>query len=715
MLLALLAAAVAATAPAPELARWKAEASRVTVTRDRWGIAHVHGASDADAVFGMIYAQAEDDFPRIENNYLTALGRRAEADGEKALWEDLRARLYVSDAQLRADQARAPAWLQALTQAWADGLNYYLATHPQVRPRVLKRFEPWMAFSFTEGSIGGDIERIDLKSLQAFYDPDGKTAKIASLPNDREPRGSNGIAIAPGLTSNGRALLLINPHTSLFFRSEQQMSSDAGLNAYGATTWGQFFIYQGFNAHAGWMHTSSGVDNVDEFAEAVLPGKAPTYRYGSATRPVTIRPVTLRVRLPTGQMASRTFTTWATHHGPIVRTDGTKWIAFAMMNRPVEALQQSFLRTKATTLDGFLRVAGLRANSSNNTLFADDKGEIAYLHPQFVPRRSARFDYTRPVDGSDPATDWGSLHGLGELPSSVRPVNGWVQNSNTGPYRAAGAYSPRARDFPGYMDTFGPNFREEHSLRLLTASKDWTLEKLQAAAFDRYQPGFAAIVPSLVAAFDALPSADPRRAALREPIALLRNWDFRWSLTSEAQTLATAWGERLARQLPRRQEPFARTIGRIPADSSADQKLAALSASLAALQADWGRWRVQWSEVNRYQRYSGDSAAPFRDDRPSIPVPFASGNFGSLASLGVDGNSPTKRRYGVAGNSFVSVVEFGPRVRANAVKAGGQSGDPASPHFADQAQLYADGNLREVLFWPDDLAKATKRVYRPGE
>ena len=203
-----------AAAP-PELVRLKSEAERVTITRDDWGIAHVHGPTDADAVFGMIYAQAEDDFPRIEANYLTALGRTAEADGEEGIWQDLRARLYVSEPELKADYARSPLAMQKLMNSWADGLNYFLATHPGVKPKVLNHFEPWMALSFTEGSIGGDIERIDLDQLKAFY-----TAKpIAARPAPwLERQGSNGIAIAPGLTTNGASLLLINPHTSWYFR-----------------------------------------------------------------------------------------------------------------------------------------------------------------------------------------------------------------------------------------------------------------------------------------------------------------------------------------------------------------------------------------------------------------------------------------------------------------------------------------------------------------
>ena len=436
-----------AAAPQPELERLRAEAGRVTIIRDDWGIAHVHGHTDADAVFGMIYAQAEDDFPRIEANYLTSLGRTAEADGEKAIWQDLRARLYVSSTELKADYAMSPPQMRKLMDAWADGLNYFLATHPTVHPKVLTHFEPWMVMSFTEGSIGGDIERIDLDQLAAFYG--GKQPKLASAAKDTEPQGSNGIAIAPKLTSDGGALLLINPHTSFYFRSELQMSSDEGLDAYGAATWGQFFLYQGFNPHIGWMHTSSGVDNVDEFAEKVeRRGKGFCYRYGKTCRPLQARPITVRYRMADGRLAPRKFTAWMTHRGPIIRAENGRWIAFAMMDRPVEALQQSYLRTKASDLASFMRISDLKANSSNNTVFADDHGEIAVLSPQFMPRRDNRFDYTKPVDGSDPATDWHGLHAVSQLPNTISPPNGWVFNSNDWLYSAAGREFAKAAELP---------------------------------------------------------------------------------------------------------------------------------------------------------------------------------------------------------------------------------------------------------------------------
>ncbi|HEX9954202.1 MAG TPA: penicillin acylase family protein, partial [Allosphingosinicella sp.] len=490
--LALLASCATPQAGNSEQARLEAQAARVTITRDNWGIAHIRGKTDADAVFGMIYAQAEDDFNRIETNYLTALGRTAEAEGEKAIWADLRARLYMDPDDLRQRYAASPAWLKQLMDAWADGLNYYLATHAEVKPRAITRFEPWMALSFSEGSIGGDIERIDLGALEAFYSKRGKALAAVQSDVDPEPRGSNGFAIAPANTKDGKALLLINPHTSFFFRAEQQVTSDQGLNAYGAATWGQFFIYQGFNEHAGWMHTSSGVDVVDEFAEMVEQGpNGLTYRYGKEVRPVATKTISIAYRAADGSMTSRTFETYRTHHGPVVREDGALWVSFAMMHKPVEALQQSFLRTKARDYSSFLRVAELKANSSNNTIFADSKGNIAYLHPQFIPVRDDRFDYTRPVMGWDPQTDWRGLHPIADAPNLLNPPNGWIQNTNNWPYSAAGAYSHKPSAFPRYMDTFGENPRGVHAQRVLTGRKDFTLEELRAAAYDSYQPAFA--------------------------------------------------------------------------------------------------------------------------------------------------------------------------------------------------------------------------------
>ena len=720
----------AATKPPPAPSCRAAE--RVTITRDDWGIAHVHGATDADAVFGMVYAQAEDDFPRIEKNYLTALGRVAMVDGEDAIWQDLRQRLYVQDDALRAGYAASPPWLRALMDGWAAGLDCYLETHPDVRPRGLARFEPWMALSFTEGSIGGDIERISLPALRAFYgeraapgagtpgtpstDAHTRAERAVAALND-ERSASNGIAIAPARTAAGHALLLINPHTSLFFRSELHVTSDQGLDVYGAVTWGQPFVYQGFNGHIGFMHTSSGVDAVDEFDETIVArGETRFYRYGAEERPLASSVVEVPYRAADGTTASRRFTVYRTHRGPIVRAHGDAWVSFAMMDKPVAALQQSFLRTKATSFPEFLRVMELKANSSNNTVYADAEGVIAYLHPQFVPRRDDRFDYTRPANGADPATDWHGEHALSDLPTVVSPAGGWIQNTNDWPYSAAGKSSPAREKFPRYMDTHGENPRGLHAAALLEGTSDFTLARLQAAAFDPLMPAFARMVPALLAAHDRAPPS-ARKTQLAAPIAELRAWDFRWGAASVATTLAVTWGEEVVRRCAAADASGSPAAAQACAWSAAPagDLVGALAAAVERLDRDLGTWRTAWGDVNRFQRRSGDAVPPFDDAAPSTPVPFTQGVWGSLASFATVTPPGARRRYGESGNSFVAVVELsksGPR--AVAVTAGGASGDPRSAHFQDQVERYASGGLRPVYFRAQDLDAHTDRVYRPG-
>jgi acyl-homoserine lactone acylase PvdQ len=709
LLLPVLAAIPLALVSQSETARWEQQARGITIVRDDWGVAHVRGKTDADAVFGAIYAQAEDDFNRVETNYINAMGRLAEAEGEARIWQDLRMKLFVDPAELKKDYGESPAWLQKLMNAWADGLNFYLLKHPEVKPRVIRRFEPWMALSFTEGSIGGDIETVNLTQLEAFY---GKKA-AAFAPNEdlfAEPRGSNGMAVAPSNTTGKHALLLINPHTSFFFRSELQMVSDEGLNAYGASTWGQFFIYQGFNDRAGWMHTSSGVDAVDEYLETVSKkGEGYVYQYGSEQRPVIAREIAVPYR-----GGERKFTVYRTHHGPIVREANGKWVAVRLMQEPIKALEQSYLRTKARDYASYRKTMELFANSSNNTIYADADGTIAYFHGNFIPRRDTKYDWTRPVDGSTPATEWNGLLALDEIPQLRNPNSGWIYNSNDWPWAAAGPDSPKREAFPAYVEKGGQTARGRHAVRVLDGKKDFTLESLMAAAYDSYLPWFEKPLPALIKAWDALPASSPLKASMADKIAILRQWDMRWGVDSVATSLAVFWGEEVRRRAPgsggRRGGATEAEIAALPAD----QLLGAFATALDKLQFDFGAWKTPWGQINRFQRLTGDIVQPFDDEEPSIPVGFTSSQWGSLASFGARAYPQTKKWYGTSGNSFVAVVEFGDRVRARAVTAGGESGHSGAKHFNDQAQRYATGNLRDVYFYKDQLKGHTEREYHPG-
>jgi acyl-homoserine-lactone acylase len=704
-----------------DLPGWERQARNITIVRDTWGIPHVYGKSDADAVFGVVYAQAEDDFNRVETNYLNGMGRLAEAEGENEVYRDLRMKLFIDPEDMKAKYQASPDWLKQLMTAWADGLNYFLRTHPKVTPKVIRQFEPWMALTFTEGSIGGDIERVNLNQLEAFYGKAAgrKTAPASASANPEqdwlaEPSGSNGIAIAPSNTSAHRALLLINPHTSFFFRAEVHMVSDQGLNAYGAVTWGQFFVYQGFNERAGWMHTSSGVDNIDEYLETIVEKEGRLfYRYGGGERPLQARTITVPYKSGAG-MAHKEFTVYRTHHGPVVREIDGRWVSVRLMQEPVKALIQSFTRTKARSYKAFRDTMELHTNSSNNTVFADADGDIAYFHSNFIPKRDARFDWTQPVDGSDPATEWNGVLSTEETPNVLNPPNGWLYNTNNWPWTAAGPNSPKKTDYPAYVERGGENPRGIHAIKVLENRKDFTVDSLTAAAYDSYLPGFDRQIPALVKAWDTLPAEAPLKTKLSEQIAVLRGWDRHWSAGSVPTSIAVYWGEEIGRRVGE----DARRAG-MPADeyvaakANPEQLLEALAAASDKLTVDFGTWKASWGDINRYQRLTGDIVQPFDDGRPSLPVGFTSSRWGSLASFGARTYKGTKKMYGTSGNSFVAVVEFGDRVRARAVTAGGESGDPASPHFGDQAVRYSTGDLRDVYFYRPEVERHMERKYHP--
>jgi acyl-homoserine-lactone acylase len=717
-------AAPSAPPDSPELAAWKQRAEGVTIIRDDWGVPHIFAKTDADVVFGLMYAQAEDDFNRVETNFINSQGRLAEAEGEQEIFRDLRMKLFIDPAEMQAQYAQSPEWLKALMDAWAGGLNFYLATHPDVTPRVITKFEPWMALSFSEGSIGGDIERVNISQLEAFYGKAPGTA-ARTLPVEPlepvepvEPTGSNGISIAGMNTASGKAQLLINPHTSFFFREEAHMVSEEGLNAYGALTWGQFFIYQGFNDKAGWMHTSSSVDNIDEYLETITrkDDGSYTYRVGAEERPLVAKKIVVPYKTATG-MAQREFTTYRTHRGPIVREADGKWVSVRLMEEPLKALIQSYSRTKARTLAEYKTVMAAHTNSSNNTLYADADGNIAYLHSNFIPRRDPKFDWTRPVDGSNPATEWNGVLSFDETPNVVNPPNGWVYNTNNYPFSAAGpGRSPRQRDYPAYVDSGSENPRGIHAMKVLEGQKGFTVDSLIAAAYSSFLPEFEIQIPLLVKAHAAAPASHPLKATLAEPVALLRDWDYRWSVTSVPTSVAIFYGE----DLWQRVTPAARKAGVSVYDymrsrATAEERLQSLSAAVGRLQADFGKWQTPWGDINRFQRNDGSIVQTFDDSKPSTPVMFTSARWGSLASFGARAYPGTKKWYGTSGNSFVAVVEFGDRVIAKAVTAGGLNSHPASKHFNDQAERYATGNLREVYFYRDQLQGHIEREYKPGQ
>ncbi|MGB5428234.1 acylase [Eudoraea sp.] len=700
-----------------EIDKWGEQAENITIIRDDYGIPHIYGKTDADAVFGLLYAQCEDDFNRVEQNYIWAIGRLAEIEGKESLYSDLRANMFMSKEEAIANYNRSPDWLKKLCEAFADGINYYLHTHPEVKPKLLTRFEPWMPMYFSEGSIGGDIERINTNKIRAFYE-DGvafsktEEAEIKKREEELEPQGSNGIAISGTLTQSGNAMLLINPHTSFYFRGEVHVISEEGLNAYGAVTWGQFFVYQGFNEKTGWMHTSTYTDVMDEYVEVIEEKEEGLfYVYGEELRPVIKKEVILKYS-DNGVMKEKTFPIYRTHHGPITHKENELPVASAMMWEPIKALEQSYIRTKQKDYKGFLNMMDIRTNSSNNTVYADADGNIAYFHGNFVPVRDTIFDFSLPVDGSNPKTDWKGLHAIDENIFVLNPKNGWIQNCNSTPFTAALENSPKRENYPKYMSIDQENFRGIHAIELLRNKSGYTMDSLISLAYDSYLPAFAKLIPGLVSAYDEAKAELPE---LEGAINILRNWDYRTSEESAAMTLAhfygTLYGKRGIRPAPMSDMELMSYFG---SESPLEERLSIFKEVVSQLESDFGNWNIPWGEVNRFQRLNGDIRQAFDDDKPSIPIGFSSGRWGALAAYGARYNNNTKKIYGTRGNSFVAVVEFGSKVSAKTILAGGQSSNPKSPHFDDQTMPYAKVKFKEAAFYKEDVLKRAKISYKPG-
>lgn len=680
------------------------QAKRVTIHRDEWGIPHIYGKTDADAVFGLMYAQCEDDFARVEMNYIEKLGRMSEVKGEKELAYDLYIKLLIDEKEAKAEYKTAPVWLKKLLNAYADGINYYLQKHPEVKPRLITHFEPWFPLLWTDGSIGaistGDVTE---QETALFYGLPAQVASVKYQTPDEKLTGSNGFAVSPALSKSGHSLLYINPHVTFYFRPEVHVESEEGLSVYGAVTWGQFFVYQGFNPYNGWMHTSSEVDVADAYVETTRS------RNGQMEYLLDGKWIPFQTKIIT--LGSRKIKAYFNHRGPVLAARNGKWISVRSYNRARKSLMQSWLRTKTKGLEDYKRVMDMRANTSNNTVYADNKGNIAYWHGNYVPRRDATKDWGVPQDGSSSQIDWKGLHSVDEIVHVYNPASGWIQNCNSTPYTVSGTSSPLRTNYPVYMAPDGENFRDRNAVRLFSQTGKLDLQGLIGLGYDRRLMAFETLLPALV-------NAASQESDLREVVEELKKWDYTASTSSIAQTIAIRWGLKILPKIPKPKQFGGETevIQNMESYARTGSKLAmvqALREVLAELKRDFGTWRVAWGDLNRFQRVSNGDALQMDDSKASIPVPFTSSAWGQLPSYTSRSIQGSKKWYGVNGNSFIAAVEFGPKIKAYSLLAGGQNGDPTSPHFFDQGQMYAEGKFKAIYFYKSDVLKHAVASYHP--
>ncbi|GAB4044579.1 penicillin acylase family protein [Spirosoma litoris] len=704
-----------------EMADLQKRAKGIEIVKDTYGVPHVYAKTDADAVFGLMYVQCEEFFDKVEASLISRLGRTAETEGESAIYRDLWSRMFIDSAQAVQLYKKTPAWLKKLCDAHAAGINYYIITHPAVKPKLLTRVEPWMILMNNVPAMGGsNVSEADFK---AFYLKEANQNPTVSRSFTAEPPkndGSNGWALAPSRTKSKKAILFINPHAEYYGRIEIQVVSDEGLNSYGAPFLGQFNLFQGFNEFCGWMHPVSLSDAKDLYAEDIEKKKGKwMYRYNGVWKPVDSTVIDVRYKKGRG-WATRKFVIYRTHHGPVVYATATRWITLKTFEPNIELLGMHWLKMKARNLKEFTAAINARAMVGSNVVYADKAGNIAYWHGNFVPRKNPLLDWKRPVDGSTSATEWQGTHELTEIPHYINPANGWLQNCNSTPLYGAGELSTEMLKLPAYMLPDGHTPRAVHAVRVLTPLKNATMDDVIAASYDTYLPSGERFIPSLIAAYQSITN-DSLKTKLAQPIDVLQKWNFKTDTNSVATTLTVHWLEKVIAldmaRLPKpatTEEQYSLTNGAAVTTEflSPMEQVTALAQVITELEKEFGTWQVTWGTDNRFQRIAENDPS---DDKLSWAVPATPGFMGSLNAYVSKKTTKTHKRYGITGNTFVAAVEFGDKLRAKTILTGGSSSDPASPHYTDQVNGYITGQYKEIYFYKDDVYKHAEKIYHPGD
>jgi penicillin amidase len=732
-------------ATAVAAARAPALAKSVTIYRDNFGVPHVYGPTDAVCVFGFIYAQAEDYFWQIEDSYLRSLGRAAEVYGPGSLPDDLVNRALEITRLSRAEYQTASPKTKEICQAITDGLNYYLVVHPEVKPRLITQFEPWhpLAFrrfilyqSFIYGKSGlqpSDIlaaaQEIRDGKVGAVSFPADLRAERLAMEQDRqnmsEHVGSNMWAVSPEKSASGKALMFINPHQPFFGPGqwyEGHVVSDEGLNLLGACFFGSPFPTLGYNGFVAWSHTVNNPDVVDVLSMTFDDkNDALKYRFGDGWRQATAWTDDVVVKEPDGPVTRR-FRFTKTHRGPLVAVRDGKPLAICLAKlEDGRAIDQSYAMGRARSVAEFKEAMRPCNLPMFNAIVADTGGNIFYVYNGAVPRRSTKFDWTKPVDGSDPETEWQGYLSFDELPQLENPKCGFLQNCNQSPLSTTSVAkelqsgevdeNPRPSQFPRYLmatERERDNPRAQISRRILHSMAKFAYDEWTKDGFDTKILQAELHIPDLVKDWEALKAKEPDRAAkLKEPVELLKSWDCTSAVDSIAMTLFAHAYDRAMVMVAKR-------------DVLNYPRIRALEATLAELEKARGTWKVSWGEINRLQRIHGSQIdllgrGAFSDDRPSLPIAGAPGPLGVVFNFYTLPQAGQKRRYGVAGHSFVAAVELGAPAKVKTILQFGESGDPQSPHWFDQAVLYSQKQFKPTWYARADVETHSERSYHPGE
>lgn len=661
-----------------------AEPSEVIIKRDCWGIPHIFAPTLADGAFGLGYAQAEDRLSQVFANYREALGRTAEVAGVNAVENDFQARLAGHESVCRRRYPELPGEVRAMCEAFQDGIRLYLQEHPEVKLANSLEMHPWMVPALMRKII--------------FQWPMSTANRKLGRRNEWH-FFSNEWAVRPERTADGAAFLLIDPHVPLEgafrFYEFRMHAGDCDLSGFAPA--GVPFLGLGHNAYLGWACTTGGPDTTDVYLEQTDPLNPQRYRYDGSWREITSETVTIAVKdsAPVNRVLERT------HHGPIALREGSKAFAIACPYfDQIDMITQSYRSMTARNLAEFEEAAAMCQMMEQNVMYADVDGNIHYLRTGRVPVRPPGFNFKRPLPGDSSKAEWLGIHPLRDLVQVRNPPCGYLQNCNISPDQMARGLQLDLSRYPSYLINAGAgdtNSRGRRAVELLDRNPNLTVADAMAIALDthaehceQWQSALREAVKT-VDLSHARAHVDP--AELAKAVDTLLSWNGMMDRNQVAPTLYRGWRKFAAAE-------------KLSVSSPPSSLLDALANAVDWLMTNYGSAEIAYGEVNRIRRA----------DRS---WPFSGGDSGGGMTLrAMASKLDGKAFYGESGQNWTQLVQFRRgAVRSWSATPFGESDDPGSPHFCDQAAaLFSADRLKPTWFQPSELeghVESTRVLHRP--
>lgn len=666
----------------------------VRILRDEWGVPHVFGQTDADAAFGLAYAHAEDDFLTIQQTALAARGQLARIYGLDAAPNDYMVHLLRIEDQVDANyETGIDGETRALLNGYAAGLNYYAALHEE---EALPGLFPisgrdMVAASVHKSPLFFGLDET-LSELFAEERQDAVSTRTTFSPGSwkvDEIVGSNAFAVGPGRSANGETFLAVNSHqpwSGPLSWYEAHVHSEEGWDAAGALLPGVPTIVHGHNRNLGWAFTVNDSDLTDVYVLEINPENVNQYRFDGAWRELEVREAPITVRL-LGRLrwTVKREVLWSVY-GPVVRQDhGTYAVRYAGRGE-VGIFEQLYRMNKANNFEEWQAAMRLGQLPTFNVTYADREGNVYYLYNGLLPVRAEGFDWQRYLPGDTSETLWTAYLPFDRLPQVLNPASGFVQNANSTPFRTTtGDDNP---DQAAYSPTLGIDSRMSNralrALELFGGDASITEEE-----FYRYKYDMAYAADSDMDRFirRLMDAPLPDDADLQAGRELLEGWDRRVNPDNRAAALAVLTAQ------PLDADPEATTEEMVDAYTGA---------------ANWllehhGRLDVPWRDVNHLKRGELDIDLGGGPD-------VLHAIYGDRADDG--------HLHGYAGDSYVMLVTWDAdgRVRSRSIhQYGSATARPDSPHYADQAPLFAERQLKSVWLDEADIRAHLERAYRPGD